>query len=311
MPAGARTLTVGAGQQYPVPSQAIAAAEDGDTIAISPGSYFDCAVVHRNRLVIEGIGDGAIMTDRPCQDKASLVIQADDVTVRNLTLARVRVPDGNGAGIRLEAPSLTVQRVTFDNDQVGLLGSSAGGTIRIEDSTFVDGGTTGDRALSAVMSPAAKLLRITGSTFRHVNGGQVWTAADKTELIGNTIETGAGDAPRPAVWAAAGTLLMQDNAITVGPNRPSQAAAVVVFDDASATLQKNRLDNRTGAPLALLLDWSTGSPTLDGNTVAPGDTLSSTSGLWRHRVSSTLHSAKDELRGMAGRAKRSVSALLR
>ena len=309
--AGAKTLTVGEGQQYPVPSLAIAAAEDGDTVAISAGSYFDCAIVHRDRLVIEGVGAGAVMTDRACQEKAALVVQADDVTVRNLTLARVRVGDGNGAGIRLEAPSLTVQRVTFENDQVGLLASAAGGTIRIEDSVFVDGGTGGDRALSAVMGPAARLLRITGSTFRHVEGGQVWTSAARTELVGNTIETGSGNAPRPAVWVAAGYLTMQDNVLIVGPSRPPQDAAIILSDDATATLQRNRLDNRTGTSMALLLDWSSGSPTLEGNVVAAGDALSSTSGVWRHRVSSTLHAVKDGLRGMAGGAKRSISALLR
>ncbi len=306
---GAKTLTVGQGQQFAAPSQAIAAAQDGDTIAIGPGSYFDCAIVHQNRLVIEGTGEGAVMTDRSCQDKAILVIQADGVTIRNLTLARARVPDGNGAGIRLEAPNLLVQRVTFDNDQVGVLGSSPGGTIQIENSRFVDGGTSGDRALGAVMSPAAALLRIANSTFQNVNGSQVWTAAAQTELLGNTIATGV--APRAPIWATAGNLVMTDNTLTIGPNAPPQDAAVVLFDAATATLRHNRLENRSGARLALLLDWSTGHPTLDGNTIAPGDTLSSTAGVWRHRVSSSLHGAKDELRGIAGQAKRSITAHLR
>ena len=49
VPAAARTLDVGAGQTYASPSEAAAAAADGDTVAIAPGSYYDCAMLARQR----------------------------------------------------------------------------------------------------------------------------------------------------------------------------------------------------------------------------------------------------------------------
>jgi hypothetical protein len=52
--ASARTLLVGEGREFPLPSAEIAGAHDGDTVLINPGSYFDCATVAQNRLEIAG-----------------------------------------------------------------------------------------------------------------------------------------------------------------------------------------------------------------------------------------------------------------
>jgi hypothetical protein len=117
------TLHVGPGQTYATPSAAIADASDGDTILIAPGQYFDCATVPQNHLTIAGVGDAAsvVLTDKTCQGKALLVTTGTNITVRNLTLTRARVPDGNGAGIRVEGPDLTVDGVDFINNQDGIL----------------------------------------------------------------------------------------------------------------------------------------------------------------------------------------------
>ena len=41
--------------EYAMPSQAIAAAHNGDTVRIHPGQYFDCAIVRQNDVTIEGV----------------------------------------------------------------------------------------------------------------------------------------------------------------------------------------------------------------------------------------------------------------
>src|SRR3954452_6122326 len=79
--AQARTLEVGEGKQYKLPSEAVAAAKNGDTIAIRPGKYFDCAIVRQSDLTIEGIGPGVAMTDKPCGGKAILVIAGNNITI--------------------------------------------------------------------------------------------------------------------------------------------------------------------------------------------------------------------------------------
>ena len=119
----ARTLEVGPDKDYKQPSEAAAAARAGDRIAIAPGEYFDCAILRADKLVFEGVGDPdkVVMTDKVCGGKGLLITVGNGITIRNLTLARARVPDGNGAGIRNEAPDLTVEGVRFVNNQNGIL----------------------------------------------------------------------------------------------------------------------------------------------------------------------------------------------
>ena len=73
--AGARTLEVGAGKEYKLPSDAAAAAKAGDRILIQPGEYFDCATLKAEKLVFAGVGDAekVVMTDKTCGGKGLLV----------------------------------------------------------------------------------------------------------------------------------------------------------------------------------------------------------------------------------------------
>ena len=57
-PAQSATLQVGGDALLQAPSDAAAVAQDGDTVVIAPGTYFDCAIWHTNNLSIEGAGGG-------------------------------------------------------------------------------------------------------------------------------------------------------------------------------------------------------------------------------------------------------------
>jgi len=97
-------------------------------------------VVRVDGLVLAGSGADTVLTDRTCEGKAIVVVAAHNVTVRDLVLARARVPDGNGAGLRAEGRQLLVERVHFENNQVGLLaGDQPGGLLRIEASSLASG----------------------------------------------------------------------------------------------------------------------------------------------------------------------------
>ncbi len=305
--AAARTLSVGPEQPFATPSAAARVAQDGDTILIAPGDYFDCAVWNQNGLTIAGTAPGVTITDTTCQGKALFVILGHDTTIRDLTLARARVPDRNGAGIRLEGQGLTLRNVRFANNEVGILAGMPGdGAIRIETSAFEGGGTGGDRPTYAVMVGAVRLLRIEGTSFKGVKGGQIGTAALRTELTGNTIETGTGDAPSVAVMATGGAPILEDNLLTMGPTAPRLAAAVVAMGNGAPELRRNTLTNATGRPMALLLNWTGTEPSMAGNQVAPADTEVSIEGLARHMAAILLHGMVDGVRGLAGRIKRGL-----
>jgi len=311
-PVIARTLLVGPDGPVATPSAAARVAEDGDTVSIEPGEYYDCAVWTSNRLTIAGTAPGVVITDTTCQGKALFVVAAGDVTIRDLTLARARVPDGNGAGIRLEGKNLSLQRVRFANNQAGVLvGSLDAGAIRISDCRFEGGGAGGERPTFAVLVGAnSLLLRIDGSIFKGGAGGQIITSAKRTELVDNEIGSGTAIMPGLAVVSADGHLIMEDNLLSLGPNRPHLAAAVLVLGQDAPELRGNRLLNTTGRAAALLLDWTGKAPVLQNNEVGAGDVVLSTRGLWWHRASRLYHGAKDGVRSWAGQAKRGLLELL-
>ena len=312
-PAAARTLSVGDGRDYKLPSDAIAAAHDGDTILIGPGEYFDCAIVRSNDLTIVGEG-AAAMTDKVCEEKAILVLRGNNITIRNLTLQRARTPDANGAGVRLESPTLTVDHVRFDNDEVGILSGVSGGQITVSDSQFARGGVGGVQPKYALMIGRSTLLRVADCSFSDFKGGQITTAADRSEITGNTIALGAaGDAeedPAYAVLATRGALLMERDIITVGPLTPRPGAVIGVWDDASAVIRQNQMVNETATSLALIKDWSSGNPVVESNQIGAGDTLVSSSGIWRHRASMQYYLRKQQAHDIASGIKQIIKHAL-
>src|SRR5260370_1088655 len=166
------TGRTGTNHAPPPSSPPAAAAQDDDIVLTNPGTSYDCAIWRAQRLPIQGQGADTVITDTPCQGKALFILAGDAATVRDLTLTRARVPDGNGAGIRLEAPSLTLQNVRFVNNEVGLLTGSPGpGQIRITDCLFEAGGVGGDRPMFAGLVNGAALLQIDRSIIRTVKGG--------------------------------------------------------------------------------------------------------------------------------------------
>jgi nitrous oxidase accessory protein NosD len=229
--AAARTIAVGPGHDYALPSAAVAAAADGDTIAVDPGNYFDCAIVKANRLTIEGSGPGVVMTDKTCEGKAILVILGRDITVRNLTLTRARVPDSNGAGIRAEGANLSVENVHFIKNESGILaGDAPRSTIRIVASEFVGNGKCATYCAHGVYVGKIALLRIEGSTFFETRiGHHVKSRAKRTELVGNQITDGeSGTSSYLVDVPNGGALIMENNTLEKGRNATNHSAAIVI-----------------------------------------------------------------------------------
>jgi hypothetical protein len=309
----ARVLEVGEGKEFTMPSMAAAVANAGDRVEIQPGQYYDCSVWKARELEITGMGPAGsvVITDTMCQGKGLFVVTGDDVTIRDLTLARARVPDENGAGVRLEGDGLTLERVRFVNDQVGLLSGGAGErTILVSDCSFEGGGRGGEHPMFAVSVGEARVLRIEGSTFKEVRGGQISTAALRTELINDRISTGTGDDPAVAVLATGGSLVMEDNIFSIGPNAPRLGGAVLAMGQGTLALRRNQLENGTGHSLALLINWTGGEPVGEGNQAGPGDEVLSSGGIWRHRAAAAWHGMKDGVHGFLSAIKSDLKALI-
>jgi hypothetical protein len=139
-PAAPRVLTVGEGGMFRVPSEAARVARDGDVVEIRAGTYAgDVAVWQARDLVLRGVG-GVVRLEAAgmaAEGKGIWVIKGNDTTVENITFVGCRVPDLNGAGIRLEGAGLTVRRSRFIENEIGILtGNNPQSEVLVEYSEF-------------------------------------------------------------------------------------------------------------------------------------------------------------------------------
>src|SRR6185312_4804326 len=195
LPAGAAAhmLSVGPGQQYPMPSAAAGVAQDGDRIEIHPGHYRDCAVWRANRLQITGVGpaDGVVISDKVCEGKAIFVTRGGGVPIRNLTLADATVRWGNGAGIRGEGRDLTVDGVRFIGNENGILSGVEHGAMHVRNSLFDGNGSCREACAHGIYASGLDLLVVQGSRFiRTREGHHIKSRARRTEVLDSSIQDG-------------------------------------------------------------------------------------------------------------------------
>jgi len=143
---GARpaVLRVGAKRELKRPSAAAQIARDGDVIEIDAGIYDgDAAVWRQHRLTIRGLGGRAYLraNGAHAQGKAIWVIKGNDTTIEAVEFSGAKVPDRNGAGIRLEGAGLTVRDCYFhDNENSILTNANPASDIVLEHSEFAHNG---------------------------------------------------------------------------------------------------------------------------------------------------------------------------
>lgn len=230
--AHARTLEVGEGKAYPTPSAAIAAVQPGDTVSIYPGQYFDCAIIDKNNVTLQGVGDAekVVMTDKACEGKGLLVIRGENTTIRNLTLTRVRVPDENGAGIRGESKSIVIDKVRFINNQNGILSGTDGGTLIIRNSYFEKNGFCGRACSHGIYAGHYNLLHVENTRFFDTKQAHhIKSRAHRTEVIGCDIEDGPdGTASYEIEVPNGGSVIVRNSKITKGPNAQNHTAAIMI-----------------------------------------------------------------------------------
>jgi hypothetical protein len=108
------------------------------TIRIAPRTYRQCAVQQAGVIVYEAPEPGSVIFKaRDCEGKAALVLHGLGAEVRGITFSDIKVPNGNGAGIRLEKGALNVAYARFENSQQGILtADDPAGRIYITRSTF-------------------------------------------------------------------------------------------------------------------------------------------------------------------------------
>ena len=278
-PLAARVLEVGPGKTFPSPSAAAALAENGDIVRIAPGRYRDCAIWRAHDLVIEGTGATPAeveIADLPCSGIGLFITVGDRITIRNLTLARAKVPNENGAGIRAKGADLTVERVFFRDNQNGILGEpNPRSTVTIRDSVFERNGFCGNACAHGIYINLVKLLRV--ERCRYVGqreGHHIKSRAARTEIIDNDIEDGPdGNSSYLIDIPYGGDVLISGNRMQKGPRTENPSTAIMLGAEGVKNLttdiriENNRFQNAIGRTTAFVDNRTGVAAVLSGNTI--------------------------------------------
>ncbi len=274
-----KTLSVGAGKAYAKLSAAVASASAGDDIQIYPGQYFDCAVLTQDHLTVEGVGDprGVVLTDKTCQGKALLITEGADVTVRNLTLTRARVADGNGAGIRAEGSRLLVEGVQFVNNQDGILtDANPDMVLTVRNSVFDKNGTCQAACSHAIYAGKIAKLVVENSQFRNTREGHdIKSRAAMTEITGCDIADGPEGTASYLIEAPnGGGLIVRDTIMEKGPKAGNHTAAIMIGSEGvdqptpEITIEKNHFTNDGDYRTAFVDNTTATEAKLSGNVLS-------------------------------------------
>ncbi|KQN34855.1 hypothetical protein ASG37_16245 [Sphingomonas sp. Leaf407] len=245
------------GQGFATIDAAVSAVRDGTaTILIAPGTYRDCTVQTGGDITYRARNPGSVIFDgAACEDKATFVLRGRRSTVDGIVFRRVRVPDGNGAGIRTEIGDLTVVNSTFLDSQEGILGGNPEGRQRIviDRSTFAGLGQcdeSTDCAHSVYLSNNGSIT-ITRSRFERGTGGHyVKIRAPRIDITDSSFDDSRGtktnymiDLPEGATGRIAGNTFVQGKAkenwtgfIVVGAEKRTFPATGLSVENNVATL---------------------------------------------------------------------------
>ena len=246
-------LLVENGQSFARLQDAVNAIGGGaGTIQIAPGTYRDCAVQEAGRIAYVAREPGsAIFDGGTCEDKATLVLRGQSAHVEGLAFRRQFVPDGNGAGIRIEKGHLEVVETHFADAQCGILSADdPASTITVDRSTFSGLGKHPDGSgAHALYIGGYGGLKVTNSRFERGTGGHyLKSRAARIEVLDSSFDDSQGrstnyhiDLPNGAVGRIAGNTFAQgknkenySTMITVAPEGAQQPSEGLVIENNKA-----------------------------------------------------------------------------
>ncbi len=285
-PALAPFVIEATGQGFATLAAAVGAVrDDAATILIAPGVYRDCVVQGAGDVTYRARTPGtAIFDGGACEGKATFVLRGRRSTVDGIVFRRVRVPDGNGAGIRTEIGDLTVVNSTFLNSQEGILGGNPAGQqrISIDRSTFAGLGQcdeSADCAHSVYLSNNGS-IRITRSRFERGRGGHyVKIRAPRIDITDSSFDDSRGsktnymiDLPEGATGLIARNMFVQGRAkenwgafIVIGAEKRTFPAGGLRIDDNDARLAPG-IDKSP----AFVADYTGDAVAIGANRLGPG-----------------------------------------
>lgn len=244
--------------------------EASGTIRIASGRWRDCAVQTQGSVAfVAEVPGQAAFDGGVCEGKAALVLRGRSARVDGLIFANMRVPEFNGAGIRLERGDLAVSQSWFlDSNQGILTAEDPGGSILIEKSTFTRLGTcegAGGCAHSIYIGNYGALT-VRRSRFEQGRGGHyVKSRAGRIEITESSFDDSRGKATNYMIdlpGGANGTIA--ENWFVQGQDKENYSAFIAVAAEGKAHTSNGlniaandaRLAPNVSRTTVFVADWS-------------------------------------------------------
>jgi hypothetical protein len=214
------TITVNPGGDI---QTAINAANPGDTIDVTAGSYNDQFLTIEKSLTLQAVGGEVMMTEDQSQsppDGKAMITEGQPgltVAINGFDISGVSVPDSNGAAIRYEGGNLSLSNDYFHNNQEGLLGApDPNGSITMDHSELAFNGD-GSGSTHNIYVGAINSFTITNSYIHDaVVGHEIKSRAANNTITGNRIFDNNGSASYSIDLPNGGNATIQNNVIEQG-----------------------------------------------------------------------------------------------
>jgi hypothetical protein len=254
------------------------------TIRLAPMRFADCAVQDAGDITyVAEVPGEAVLDGVACEGKAALVLRGRAARIDGLVFADIQVPDGNGAGIRLEHGNLSVSQSWFRDSQQGILtADDAGGTIIIDKSTFTRLGTCeGDGGCAhSLYVGEYGALTVTRSRFEAGRGGHyLKTRAQRVTVLNSSFDDSKGQATNYMIDLSGGsTGVISGNWFVQGPDKENHSTFIAVAAEGKEhssnglTIEGNDARFAPGVSWnsTFVADWSGDKLALGANALGEG-----------------------------------------
>ena len=267
--------------QFATLKAALADAHPGQTIVLAPGTYREGVKISVPGIRISG-EPGAHFTEQVYNGKGIFTVTAEDVTIEGIEFSDAHARDGNGAAIRLETSRATIRNNLFRNNQMHILGGTAGGDgqIVIEDNRMVGTQPSSNYNHSVYISKkveGALIFRRNSVIGTRGQGHGLKTGAGSNLIEDNVIAQLDGDGSLCIDIIIGGHSEIRNNLCQSGPNRDNETLLGIALGQNRDHYPKNLsdhtliegntfiLDGGRGGGGCLLLSGSSGEVEIIGN----------------------------------------------
>ena len=223
-------------------ANAVKAAETGDIIRIAPGVYEEAAVLRAHSVTILA-ERGAHMRNVAAENKAALVIKGDNITIKGLECSGIRVPDRNGACIRLEGKNLTLQDVYFHDSESGILGG--GGRLLIEDSRFERLGADTGQSHGLYVWGDEVIIRNSWFLSGKQQGHEIKSGAARTVIEESLLASLDGQDSRLLDAMKGGEVIIRNSILEMGPKSANHEMIGVGYEGISHKVNSALIEGNT------------------------------------------------------------------